>query len=1729
MNKGKIFALAGMLVLGAAVFGVVNWHVSRAQTASSIKPLKIASIASVTSSNPRGNYVRADGTLYCDASKICNDNSGISVFTGNFPTPYTECGHMGLKGASGEFLYDSTDPARVVWENRTACNGYIAIGTSDRVQEQVLTINGTTQDAKTFTLNVNVPQVLGNSLGNWRFYVDTNGATYYCRADHTTSPLRYPNDCDLTVDQAFQSQHLARAGNPAVANDGLCQAEESYATTPQDCPDTAPPIISAISATTGYGSTTVSWVTDEPSDSIVDHGSSASAYSYTNSGGVSTINHTVQLNVSMSYGVTYYYRVKSKDAAGNQATSDQQSLTVAAPPPPPPSTGDLVGHWKFDGNGNNEVTGGPAALIVGNASFKSTGGKLDGYAYVPGSSDWVKILYNSIFDLADSFTIEFWFRQRFNQSFNQNLVYKGTPPNNYNFNISRWLWNEYNQGPVIAGHTAANTGYWTQPSNPNQLAHNEWHHVVFTKSPSYHAYYLDGALIGSKDVTQSWYSEYSGPAKTPHNDIIIGDTAVDTDFDNLKIYNRALSADEARQNGGFPASTMPATPSGLVATIASNGTDVNLSWMDNSNNESGFRVYRRKVGGSPEAELRGSTGPGITSYTDINIPAGTYEYYVTSYIMSGGQLSQQSPTSNVPVVTTSGTTTPTGTSTQPVPPPPPPPGPGGDTPRGCKIGEASCPKASWCEGGGMQCYFPDAKITCVGSTTTATGLITARCPASTSVCEPYDPARSWTANCVVPGQKIKYVPSVSSKWCGGGTSAYYSQTKNTDGSYDMICLYSEELVPIGYGACRPEDKNCREKGDRWTAEEEKTLQYIYCAYGQKCNLSGGGGTCVGQNELCPSGTLYCPQNTGSAASYSLSKCGEPDTCTELSAEAGQSFWCGGGGVAGYVGNKACCSQRKLTGPPDYGMLSGPEIKAFLAKIGTNGKLCNPFSNSNTSGLTYSSKCLEPGQRGSSNDWCAWNPPGSYAATPMTGTTRTCPSLDDVVITPPPPPPGTTTPPVEPPKPPEYRECRPGEFPNSINMCMLPSYRWSIAEKKWEKCTLPTRTDSMIMNPKATHTNCQPMHFEIEEKWRTMRYLTRPPEKYGEWYMPPWDAAADMKQYNPQGDGFENCRVETIAVRPEEWTTSCTPVPKEDAEWLLEMNRAQYKIWQLSHLEDMPVPPIPEPPAPDIPPAACKMHIRNIRAGLSGDKQFWKDMKRQISVLPKDHPDFEKLTSLLNESKNLIQAAEKRVRLENCSKEALAELRDITDKLHTEIFAELSSYLSSIHDYVEVGFCQSNLTEKVKRLNELAKKASDEESREELEEFASDIEEKLAEFKEKAGDFEYDAAFECREYIREVEFEFSSLIRQNDHNIRRVVEDILEKELGPVLEQLEARKERIDQLLVQVAELRKAADSVADAITGVQKSADEIANKVATSLKVLAYLGDKFEKHKQEIEEAKGKLVPLVQRAIEMLGENRCLRAAMQTRVMTAFQTMTSVNWIDKQHEELGRRLNAFIAACEARDVASEDTEIFIRDIHEAAERNQRASCERGLTPFCDVPTHEWYYGGMFTGHRTGFITQGRPGDNVLRQDALLMILRVKGLTDKELKGECEIPRTSSVINASPYARCAVARALEKGLIVRGDVSVPVSRAEIASWIAALELVPDMSDERVKEIQSSYQDLKRGVLPEWVSAIARLVEAKVMIGQVGSEVSIWQPFENLTRASLAVVLEQLQKLKGNLPT
>jgi protocatechuate 3,4-dioxygenase beta subunit len=100
------------------------------------------------------------------------------------------------------------------------------------------------------------------------------------------------------------------------------------------------------------------------------------------------------------------------------------------------------------------------------------------------------------------------------------------------------------------------------------------------------------------------------------------------------------------------AETVPAAPSGAVATAASS-SQINLSWIDNSLNETGFKVFRA----TDQAFTQGvtqltTTAPDVTTWEDTGLSSGVTYFYRVSATNTAGD----SPFSNTASATTTGTT-----------------------------------------------------------------------------------------------------------------------------------------------------------------------------------------------------------------------------------------------------------------------------------------------------------------------------------------------------------------------------------------------------------------------------------------------------------------------------------------------------------------------------------------------------------------------------------------------------------------------------------------------------------------------------------------------------------------------------------------------------------------------------------------------------------------------------------------------------------------------------------------------------------------------------------------------------------------------------------------------------------------------------------------------------------------------------------------------------------------
>ncbi len=93
----------------------------------------------------------------------------------------------------------------------------------------------------------------------------------------------------------------------------------------------------------------------------------------------------------------------------------------------------------------------------------------------------------------------------------------------------------------------------------------------------------------------------------------------------------------------------PIAPANLTATVTS-GTQINLAWSDNSNNETGFSIERKQGAGGTYA-VAATVGPNITVYSDTGLVPNTNYFYrvqATNFAANSTYSNEASATTPVP-------------------------------------------------------------------------------------------------------------------------------------------------------------------------------------------------------------------------------------------------------------------------------------------------------------------------------------------------------------------------------------------------------------------------------------------------------------------------------------------------------------------------------------------------------------------------------------------------------------------------------------------------------------------------------------------------------------------------------------------------------------------------------------------------------------------------------------------------------------------------------------------------------------------------------------------------------------------------------------------------------------------------------------------------------------------------------------------------------------------------
>lgn len=162
-------------------------------------------------------------------------------------------------------------------------------------------------------------------------------------SSHSASELLFADGGTHDPTEAFDYVVNINTGSNSLASTSwtIQMAVEDTGTDPVTCTgstgveitggggDTTAPVISSVTLSDiSDSSAKVNWTTDELASSAVDYGTTAS-YGSTTSDAALTTSHSITID-GLSANTTYHYRIRSSDAASNEAATSGNTVTTAA-------------------------------------------------------------------------------------------------------------------------------------------------------------------------------------------------------------------------------------------------------------------------------------------------------------------------------------------------------------------------------------------------------------------------------------------------------------------------------------------------------------------------------------------------------------------------------------------------------------------------------------------------------------------------------------------------------------------------------------------------------------------------------------------------------------------------------------------------------------------------------------------------------------------------------------------------------------------------------------------------------------------------------------------------------------------------------------------------------------------------------------------------------------------------------------------------------------------------------------------------------------------------------------------------------------------------------------------------------------------------------------------------------------------------------------------------------
>ncbi len=312
-------------------------------------------------------------------------------------------------------------------------------------------------------------------------------------------------------------------------------------------------------------------------------------------------NTTAYTNTDLASGIKYYYRVRAYNTDGNSAYSNEVSATTAIIPDAPSDlTATVTSESRIE-------------LSWEDNSYNETGFKIE--RKKSGGS------YTRIATVDKNVT---------------NIINTGLAGNTkYYYRVSA-----YNAAGDSAYSNEVSLTTGIVPDEPSDLTATVISESRIELTWEDNSSNETGFKIERKKSGGS-YTRIATVDKNVTNIINTGLAGNTKYYYRIRAYNEA--GDSAYSNEvSATTGIVPEAPSDLTAKVDS-ATRVNLTWEDNSSNETGFKIERKKSGGSYTRIA--TVDEDTTSFTDTGLTADTRYYYRVRAYNSTGDSSYSSETS----------------------------------------------------------------------------------------------------------------------------------------------------------------------------------------------------------------------------------------------------------------------------------------------------------------------------------------------------------------------------------------------------------------------------------------------------------------------------------------------------------------------------------------------------------------------------------------------------------------------------------------------------------------------------------------------------------------------------------------------------------------------------------------------------------------------------------------------------------------------------------------------------------------------------------------------------------------------------------------------------------------------------------------------------------------------------------------------------------------------------